>query len=126
MRIHIRRPGVVALALLVSGVCASSATAAARPDLKVGTLANPAASAAPGGTLAVSLTVVNGGARRAKASRTQVLLSLDRKGDANAIKLGSVAVHSLKRHGKVRVTRSLAILAQTPPGRYHVIACADV
>lgn len=126
MRTHIWRPGAVALALFVSGACASTAAAAAGPDLKVAKVATPADSSYPGGKLAVSLTVANAGTRRAKGSRAGVLLSRDRKRDTRDVQLGSVAIHPLKGHGKARVNGSLTVSRLTAPGAYHVMACADV
>src|SRR5438128_1811777 len=76
VRGHAAAP-IAAVVLLLTLLGAPAASASSRADLKVTKLTDPPASLEPGGTLAVSFTVRNSGAKKARSSSVVVLLSRD-------------------------------------------------
>ena len=100
--------------------------AAGGPDLVVTSVGNPPASAAPGKAFAITDTVKNQGATTAAQSTTRFYLSLDAAKDAgDALLPGSRTVPTLAAGAQSAGTTTVTIPLTTPPGTYHLLACAD-
>ena len=111
---------VPALALFAS----PAAAATKKPDLKVRTLTGPAA-VAPGAKLTAKLSTQNAGRKKAKASKTVVVLSKDARRSADDKTLATVAVKALKPKKQAKKTLSLTMPVSVAAGSYKLIACAD-
>jgi hypothetical protein len=114
----VRLPALLAVVTVLAAV-PSAGSAAARPDLVVGSLTY-----AHGATLSVTETTVNRGGAAAKRSFTAVYLSKDAVKSAGDKRLGSHAVKALKKKRSARTT-SRVTLPVLSPGSYRVLACAD-
>jgi len=110
---------VLAATLLTTAL----AITAPGPDLRVTDLEAQDRAASPG-QLRVPTTVRNAGDRRAGASRTRYLLSLDRAKGGD-VRLATARVAAV-RAGRTRTgTAELRVPAGLKVGSWHVIACAD-
>lgn len=107
-------PGVMAVALALSGAPA----AAAEPDLRITKVA-AAPGVAPGGRLAVTDVVRALGS--ARATQVGYLLSRDARRGKGDVRLGRRAAGRNGGAGKV----SLNVPAKVSPGAFRVLACAD-
>jgi hypothetical protein len=101
-------------------------TGGGTPDLVVSALSNPPASAAAGGSFAVTETTANTGTATAGASTTRYRLSLDSTiTGADPLLTGSRAVPSLAAGGSSSGTTTVTIPGSLTPGTYYLGACAD-
>ena len=116
-------PTLLAIAALPA--LPAAAGAAAKPDLKLGSLKPGSAQVAAGGTLEAKWTLRNSGAGAAKASAVKVVLSADAKLDKKDVALGQPKAKGLKARGSAKATVKLAIPKTVKPGKYVLIACAD-
>ncbi|HEU4973636.1 MAG TPA: CARDB domain-containing protein [Baekduia sp.] len=119
---------VVVVSVLLGMVLAvSPALAAGRPDLVARSVSSPPASAKPGASFRIVVTVANAGARRARASALAFVLSRDARRDAKDIRVKArkARVRALGRHKKARVRVTLRLPRRVPAGRYRLLACAD-
>jgi subtilase family serine protease len=107
--------------------CLTSPTAllVSRPDLVETAVSTTALSVAPGGTLYVTDTVVNGGNAPAGSSITQYYLSPDGQKATGMLLGGNRSVPTLAAGATSTGSRSVAVPASTPSGTYYVVACAD-
>jgi hypothetical protein len=97
-----------------------------KPDLRVTTVSTSATSAAGAGLDAADSTG-NRGSRPAPRSTTGFLLSRDERRDkADLVLEGGRAVPKLKPRGKSGGRTRLGVAQSTPPGRYRLLACADI
>jgi len=114
-------------ALLVSvGLPADPAAATRRPDLVVTAASGVTSSLAPGAAFTIADTVRNVGRRRARASTTGYLLSLEAVRTADDTLLGTRVVKRLKPKKSAKGTAPIRLPLGTPTGRYVILACADV
>jgi hypothetical protein len=96
------------------------------PDLYVPALSNPPAASRVGQTFGVTSSTRNLGPAAAGASRTRFWLSVDGvKGAGDRLLSGSRAVPTLAAGAMSTGRTTLGVVAGTPAGTYHVIACAD-
>jgi hypothetical protein len=122
-----RRAGCAVAALLVFVGGEGVAAAAERPDLKLARLVVAPATVGPGGTVRISDTVRNAGARRSKKAEVGYFLSGDaRRGGGDDIALsGRRKLKAIKPRRRAKGTRNVRIPANAGPGAYRVIGCAD-
>jgi len=107
-------------------VIAVDAPAVLAPDLTITAVGNPPPAAVPGGRIPVGDTVLNQGAAAAASSRTRYYLSLDAARDgADTLLTALRSVVSLAPGAQSTGTVWATIPSATPPGTYHVLACAD-
>jgi subtilase family serine protease len=103
-----------------------TATGGGTLDLVVSALSNPPASAAAGGSFAVTDTTANQGTATAGASTTRFRLSLDSTiTGSDPLLTGSRAVGSLAAGGSSSGTTTVTIPLSLTPGTYYLGACAD-
>ena len=135
-----RRPGALARAaaqlalatLLVAAVLGDaagrpSATKVKRADLAARSPSASPAQVAPGAALTARTTTRNRGRKRARASRTGLLFSADRRRSRDDLLLpGSQAVPALRPRRFKRGRVTLTIPSSTPAGSFHLLACADL
>jgi hypothetical protein len=96
------------------------------PDLLVTTVSNPPSSAVRGTSLTVTETIRNRNEAPAKASRTRYYLSLDATWNSGDTRLtGRRDVPALAPRSTDNGTANVTIPANTAPGRYFLLACAD-
>jgi len=110
--------------LVVLALAPAGASAAARPDLRVSSLA-AGSSATAGGTLAATDTVRNAGKAAARRSVLEYVLSADARRGAGDRRLGTRTVVALKAGKRSRGAKSLRVPADTKAGAMFLIACAD-
>jgi hypothetical protein len=120
-----RRGLLAVLAAASACLIAPTAAMAAKADLKTAGLTVTPATVAPGGVVTATDTVVNRGKRKAKRSTSAYFLSPDERPDATDRQVGSRRVKALKPRKRNRGTAGLAVPADTLPGSYRVISCAD-
>src|SRR4051794_41163917 len=84
------------VASLLALAPASAEAAKPKPDLSVSKAASSAAQAAPGGKLALTWTIKNGGKGAAGRSTTTLALSADARLDAKDAKLGTASQKAIK------------------------------
>ena len=102
------------------------AVTAPLPNLTVTAVADPPAFAAPGDTIEVGDTTANTGLGAAAASTTGYWLSTDEVLDAGDLALSAGrGVPTLAAGVDDGGTASLTIPAETAPGAYRLLACAD-
>ena len=111
-----RRSSLVGALMLL---CASSAHAAAQPDLRVGGVTAQVA----GQSLVVRATIANANGT-ARGSTARILLSNDARADRSDTKLAELRTKRLGRRKKVHLSRTLVLPAVT--GARRVLVCADV
>jgi hypothetical protein len=119
-----------AIGLFAAGVLLCSATAAGaapkpRPDLAISSLGNPPATVQSGGSFSVRDVVRNRGRKSAKASVTSYYLSLDKRRSSGDVLLGQRSLRRLGRGRRSKGTTELTVPADTSPGVYRLLACAD-
>src|SRR5687768_16049442 len=122
----LRRPDTaiaVAVALIAIAAPASQADTK-RTNLTVSSVAAPGSSAAlPGGSVAVTLSVRNRGAKTAPKSTLAVTVKPDVAGAA--LKAATLAVPKIAKGKKYEDDLDIAIPDATTPGRYAITVCAD-
>jgi hypothetical protein len=117
-----RRIAISTMACLV--VLNGVATAASRPDLVAAGVKARGTHATPGGSLPVSATVKNTGAK-AGATKTAFYLSKDRtKGKGDPL-LGRKSTGRIAAGRSTSVRLGATVPASTQAGSYRVLACAD-
>ncbi len=121
----VRLLGVVAATAVLGTTAAGAAARRPRPDLIVSAISTRTRSAAPGGTVAVTVTTKDRGPARARASTTTLLLSRDARRDRTDVRLGRVKVPKLRPRGTKRGLVTVRVPARTPAGVYRLLACAD-
>jgi subtilase family serine protease len=98
----------------------------ALPDLVIASVSNPPVSRNQGDSFPVTDTVANIDAGTAVRSSTSFHLSTDRVLDPGDLRLtGARAVPELRSGEASTGTTAITIPWSAPPGRYHIIACAD-
>jgi hypothetical protein len=95
------------------------------PDLVVTALSDPPATAAVGGSFAVSDTTFNGGNWPAGVSTTRYYLSLDAKKNSGDALVGARGVPSLAPTAASSGSGTATVPASTALGAYFLLACAD-
>jgi hypothetical protein len=111
-------PTLAALLLLTA-----TADAAQRPDLRTTRVA-AAASAHPGGELAVQLTATAKG-RKVRRTGVRVYLSADRKRGKGDARVGARRMPAIKRGKRRTLAIGARVPAKTATGARFAIACAD-
>jgi parallel beta-helix repeat protein len=101
-----------------SGPCAAA-------DLAVTALSNPPAVAVPGTPISITDTVRNQSGFAAGTSRTQYYFSVDALKNTGDKLLGGRSVPALVPGGESTATVTVTIPANTLPGSYFLLACAD-
>ena len=106
---------------------ATTSTTVQQPaDLRITAMKGPPATRARGSSFNATDTTKNFGPGAAPASTTRYYLSLDKLRSAGDILLtGSRSVPSLLAGTLSHGTAPVTIPADTPPGKYFLIACAD-
>jgi hypothetical protein len=119
------RIGAVA-ALVATGMLliASQAGAATPPDLAATKISGTPASLATNATARLDVTVANRGGRAGKATKTDVLLSTDRRRGKD-IRIARIATKAFASHAKRRLRAGVKLPPGIAPGGYFVLACAD-
>ena len=97
----------------------------ARADLVISSFSSPPAKVTRGTAMKVTAKVANTGTKTAGASTTRFHLSTDAKFSTNDRVLTSRSTPSLAAGKSATVTSSPTVPNATPPGSYHLIACAD-
>ncbi|HLZ07278.1 MAG TPA: CARDB domain-containing protein, partial [Chloroflexota bacterium] len=97
-----------------------------KPDLIVGTVGNPPATAQPGQDFEVASQVVNIGAGMASASNVGFYLSPTPIKGLGAVKLlGALTIINLASGANASGQRTVTVPRTTPLGAYYLIACAN-
>lgn len=113
------------LVVFVGSTGAASAKPKKKPDLTVTSVSGQ--DAAGGDVMALSHTVKNKGKKKAKASKSKLVLSTDKKaGASDTVLEPGAAIPTLKpKRSFESETVSVLIPTSTPPDSYFVVACAD-
>ena len=119
-------PGGMVLALAAVGLALpASAAATARPELVPSPPKVVAGDAGPDGTVRISTKVVNRGARTARGSLGEIVLSTDARRDDRDVTLQRDVVPALRPRQTRRTTIQVRLPAIAGARRYRVIHCAD-
>jgi subtilase family serine protease len=96
------------------------------PDLTITAISDPPTSRAPGATFTITTTAANIGTADAAASTTRFYLSTTPTPDGTVQRLsGNRTVPELAPGTTATANRTLTVPTTTPPGTYHLLACAD-
>jgi CARDB len=117
--------GIFAVGVLLWSTAAAGAAPKPRADLAVSSLGNPPAAVQRGDSFTVRDEILNRGRMSAKASVTSYYLSLDKRRTRGDVLLGQRSLGRLKRGRRSKATTELTVPADTPPGAYRLLACAD-
>ena len=116
--------GAVTAVMIAAGIT-PAAQAAAKPDLAIKKVSEPAATAVAGAKLATSAVVANTRRGRARGFRVGFWLSRDRTRSGDDVLLGRPAQKALRGRRTARARRSFTIPPSVTPGAYHLVVCAD-
>ncbi|HWT93983.1 MAG TPA: Calx-beta domain-containing protein [Solirubrobacteraceae bacterium] len=122
----LRPAALLGAALAVALAPAAGAAKPARPDLAVTSASTKFLSWSPGSSLLITHVTKNRGRRTAAASRTNFVLSADRRRDPSdtLLPIGS-PTRRLAAGRTAVVTTQTWIPLTVKPGRYHLLVCAD-
>lgn len=114
------------LASILLALSPTAAHAAAKPDLRVGSLKTAAAKVAAGAELQATWKLRNAGGGAAKGSTIHILLSKDAKVDKKDTRLVAAKAKGLAARKTAKPTTArLRVPKNVTPGAYRLIVCAD-
>jgi hypothetical protein len=125
-----KRPGsnriaaIGALASIGVVMIASQARAAAPPDLATTKISGAPAALTQNASTRLEVTVANRGGRTGKATKTDVLLSADRRRGKD-VRIARVATKGFAPRAKRKLRAGVKLPPGVKAGSYFVLACAD-
>jgi len=119
-----RIAAVGALASIGVVMIASQARAATPPDLVTTKISGAPATLTANSSARLAVTVANRGGRTGKATKTDVLLSADRRRGKD-IRIARVATKGFAPHAKRKLRAGVKLPPGVKAGSYFVLACAD-
>jgi RHS repeat-associated protein len=116
---------VAAIVIAVAVAAPGLAAAPRRPDLTVKALSTATPSVAPGGKLAITAKVADGGPGKAAGSTLAAYLGKGHKHSRSDVKLGTLATPAVRAGKTAALKGNLTVPASTASGSYTLLACAD-